>query len=184
MIKRIFVIILILALMGFVVYYFIQSQNGIENGLYNEDGISEEQVEIDDEIEIAEQTEDWDTFINTLYGYTIQYPNEWEIDTDDLERIWLLIPEAEASILFASDTATQTGFPEYELLESNNFLIDDVEATISLMESEEGIRALLTVFNTNKYPHFIMFTYQYENELQNSEMEELNEQFLNRITFQ
>ncbi len=176
MLKKIIALILVVVLIVFATFYFLKTQDEKRLDV-------DESTEQDADIEIEDSFAEWETFVNTTFRYTMRYPSEWEIDADDLERIWIYIPEEDASILFASETATQTGFPEYEMLSSSDIAIDGVGGTISLLQDEDT-RAILSVFETELFPHFVMITYQYESEEHDEKMMSLSEDFLRRITFQ
>jgi hypothetical protein len=180
MLKKIIALILIVVLIVFATFYFLKTQD--EKRLEVDD--STEMISSEEEVlEIEDPFAEWDTFVNTTFRYTMRYPSEWEIDADDLERIWIYIPEEDASILFASEIATQTGFPEYEMLSNSDIAIDGVGGTISLLQDEDT-RAILSVFQSESFPHFVMITYQYESEEHDEKMMSLSEDFLRRITFQ
>lgn len=184
MIKNTIFLILALALILLVGYYFLQSEEKEEtiDEITDEIVVEEEQEE---EIVVEEQEEaaEWETFTNTEFSYTAQYPLNWQTDLDDFERVWFFNEEEEIAILFASETATQTGFPEYELILQEETLVDEKPANTSLLYSEET-RAILTVFESGDHPHFVMMTYESADDSQDSEMIEFNEEFLSRITFQ
>ncbi len=178
MLRNYIILILIILLIIAGVLYLSKSQ-------YEEtfEQHTEERAQEEEETEIrVEKEEKWETFENKEFSYTVQYKNDWETNFDDPERLWFYLPIEDVSILFASSTATQTGFPEYELLSSEEFVLNNnIESTISLLEDEDS-KALISTFNTEEFPHFVMLTYG--SEQLDEEMLELNKEFLSKITFQ
>jgi hypothetical protein len=188
MIKKTIFLILTAILIVLGTFYFLQGQekeeaiDKITDDITVEEEKEEEQVEEEGQEEEIE--EEWNTFVNLEYSYTTQYDPDWEINSEDLERVWFYLPAQDASILFASATATQTGFPEYELISSYEFILDEeIETTISILESDET-RAIISAFQSQEHPHFVMTSYEYQNEQHHENMVELNEEFLSKITFQ
>jgi hypothetical protein len=177
MMKKTIFLILTAILIVLGTFYFLQSQEK-EEAI---DKITDEITVQEDEEEVEEE---WSTFVNLEYSYTTQYDPNWEINSEDLERVWFYLPTQDASILFASATATQTGFPEYELISSYEFVLDEgVETTVSILESEES-RAIISAFDSQEHSHFVMTSYEYKNEQHHENMVGLNEEFLSKITFQ
>ena len=173
--KKILLPLLIFVLIVFGALYLLEEKEDSE--------ITQVEETVQEEIVMEKDTAEWEIFANNDFSYTAQYPQNWEIDSDDFERVWFYNEMEEIAILFASETATQTGFPEYELITQEETLVDGNPANTSLLYSE-NTRAILTVFESENHPHFLMMTYECTDGSQDEEMMEFNEEFLSRITFQ
>ena len=188
MINKTIFLILALALILLVGYYFLQSEEKEEAiDEITDEIVIEEEEETKEEEEIVEeeqeQATEWETFTNPDFSYTAQYPSNWDTDLSDYERVWFYSEDEGIAILFASETATETGFSEYELISQEETLVDGNFANTSLLYSE-NTRAILTGFESENHPHFVMMTYESADDSQDSDMMEFNEEFLSRITFQ
>ena len=180
MYKKIVLPLLICILVILGAFYFLTER---QEEVVQEDTVEREEVSSIPEEIVEEEISEWEDFTNTDFSYTAQYPLDWEIDSDNLEGVWLYNQSEGIAILFASATATQTGFPEYELISQEESTVDGNPANTSLLYSG-STRAILTVFETEQYPHFVMMTYECIDGSQDEEMMNLNEEFLSRITFE
>ena len=180
MLKKLILGIFLIALVLLGIFYLTRETQDIDIDVDEDIPNDVEEVE-----EITEETEiqEWTSFENPEFNYTAEYPQNWELDTEDYERVWFYDSQEEVAILFASSIATQTGFPEYEMISMYETTVDNQEATISLLYSDMD-RAIISVFESENYPHFTMMTYQCETGAEDEKMLELNEEFLGRITLQ
>lgn len=65
------------------------------NTTVNEEVNNDEQLE-NEASEI--DTSDWETYTNEEYGFSFQYPNNWKINSDDIQTITLFSPERAAEL--------------------------------------------------------------------------------------
>ena len=105
---------------------------------------------------------DWKTYTNDTYHYTLKYPSDWTVNSDEAQRITFSGTDSgeEISLQIGADEAAATGFEDFTITDSRDVKVNCEDAKQVTYDQGDNKTLIAHTFTHSSTPFLLIYTFK------------------------